>query len=160
MECILRVTAPSSSQKLRETHTEKLMSSEATKALEKEGFQPVIPPEIKAKRSIICQQVDSYLMNKSTNDIADEIENHQAWAKVESIHKFPIKQFDRSGTLKITFEDAQMAAKAQSHGLRLFNMSVADHQIQEEKYIHLLNCLRCYSIEDHTTKACPKDKNY
>lgn len=58
-------------------------------------------------------------------------------------------------TLKIEFADADMASKAASDGLRLFNMSIASHQVTKETYVQLNTCMKCYAIEEHTTSSCP-----
>ena len=62
--------------------------------------------------------------------------------------------------MKIEFETVEMADKAIQHGIRLFRISVASHQITKEKYTEITYCLRCYALEQHLTKDCPKPREH
>ena len=62
--------------------------------------------------------------------------------------------------IKIQFESISMADKATNQGLRLFNVSIAPHQISKERYTNITYCMKCYDIDDHVTNQCPKTQGY
>lgn len=144
-----------------EREVDTVLESTMTRTLQDQGFFPILPPEIKAKRTIICYKVEQTAFEKTNNDIADEIENKQEWAKVQEAYKFPSGRDNiNKNMLKIQFETISMADKAMNHGLRLFNVSIAPHQITKERYVQITFCMKCYAIEDHITKQCPKPAGY
>lgn len=142
-----------------ENDADLLLKTNMMKTLGNEGFEPILPPEVRARRTVICQGIDELIYDHSKADIEDEIEEKNTWATVKDSYKFPPSNRN-TYLIKIEFEDASMAAKAEEHGLRLFNMSIAGHQIKREKYTQLKTCMRCYKIEDHTTAQCPKPHDY
>lgn len=93
------------------------------------GFSPVLLPEIKSRRTIICHRVDNLVYENSSNDIGKEIEQTQDWAIIEDVFKFPNPTKKTNNTIKIQFQDAKMAAKAIDQGIKLFNLCVASHQL-------------------------------
>lgn len=142
-----------------ENDADLLLKTNMINTLQKEGFEPILPPEVRARRTIICYGIDELIYDHSKNDIEDEIEEKNPWAIVKNCYKFPPAN---KGTqlIKIEFEDAAMATKAEESGLRLFNMSIAGHQIKREKYTQLKTCMRCYKIEEHTTAQCPQPQDF
>ena len=70
------------------------------------------------------------------------------------------RKFPRSPTIKITFDDVEMAKKALLEGLHLFQIHISGHQMRQEVFIPLLTCNRCHAVEDHPTKTCPKPAGY
>ena len=130
---------------------DKILEPTNTTTLKNAGFSPLLPQEVKARRTIICYRVDDIAFENSSNDIADEIEQQQDWASIQDIFKFPNTTSKRN-ILKIEFDSVAMADKAHNHGFKLFNVSIPPHQIQKERYIKVDFCMKCYSIEDHTTR--------
>lgn len=143
----------------REEDADSLLNNETVKALKKEGYDPLLPPEVRARRSVLCHGVDQLIYDHTKPNIEDELEKKNPWAKIKQIHKFPANNRP-TRTIKIEFEDVSMATKAETDGLRLFNMSIAYHQIKRETYIPIKTCLRCYKIEDHNTSECPQPRDY
>ncbi len=136
---------------------DKVFQQKTTSELNENDFYPLIPPELRAKRSVIVFNVDPHIFNNEEQEIQDELQEHNEWVKnnLSSIYKFP-----NSKTLKITFSQAATALKALDTGLKMFQMSIPKHRIQQEKFYQLQTCFRCYAIEDHHTNACPLDKDY
>lgn len=114
---------------------------------------------MKSRRTILCHGVDQLIYNHTAKDIEEEIEKTNVWAKVKEAFKFPTTN-RTTHTMKIIFEDANMAAKAEADGIRLFNMSIAYHQVKRETYTPIKTCLRCYKIEEHNTSECPQPREY
>lgn len=138
---------------------DRLLDNSTLKTLNDAGFDPILPPEVRSRRTVICHRIDEIIYNNSHQEISDEIERKHTWSKVKSVYKFP-SQNKYNCTFKVEFADADMAFKAVNDGIRLFNMSIASHQITRESYIHITTCLRCYAIEKHSTSACPHPADY
>ena len=111
---------------------------------------PVVPPAEKAKRSIICTNVEELIFENSEEEIAEEIQISNTWAEIQKVTKFPPR--GRNNIMKIEFTDHSMAERAKDHGLLMFYISIANHQIKRESYIEIKNCYKCYTIEDHDTQ--------
>ena len=41
-----------------------------------------------------------------------------------------------------------------------FYKSISKHNIKIEDFVNINICYRCYALDDHIAKDCPKDKNY
>ena len=132
-----------------------IFSTDISAQLAAEGFTPVVPPELRALRTIICSGLDELVLEHSEEEIAAEVGAQHTWAKAESVFKFP-----RSTTAKITFRSGDMARKAMLEGLHLFQIHIAGHQMRQEVYIPLLTCNKCNAVEDHPTSSCPKPASY
>ena len=132
-----------------------IFSAAKLSKLENDGFTVIMPLNLRAHRTVICTRLDDLAYDNNVEDIKDEIEKEQTWAKVQEVFKFP-----RSNTIKVTFKDTEMAKKATENGLLMFYMSIPSTQVHQEEYIELLTCTRCYAVEDHTTKDCPKPTTY
>lgn len=127
-----------------------------TTALEAQDFTPVLPPQLKALRTVLLFRVDQHIYDNEPHDIKDEITRHNDFVQGEmTIYKFP-----RSKIIKITFAQATSATKACEQGLKMFQMRVSHYNIKKEEYIPIQVCYRCYKIEDHPTHLCPQDKNF
>ena len=120
--------------------------------LTENNFHTVLPPELKARRSVIIFKVDPHIYNNSESDITRELQTHNEWIQdgIDTVFKFP-----NSKTIKITFTQAIYASKAQEHGLKLLQMKIPKHQINQEKYYNIKTCFRCYKLDDHYTNSCP-----
>lgn len=139
-----------------ETDLDRLFNGITDKFLENNGFKPVLPPELKARRSIIIFNVDSHIHNNSEEMIA-EIMDKNAYTnnQITDLMKFP-----RAKNVKITFTKTSIAKKANEIGLRMFSMSIAPHQIQQDTYIEIKSCMRCYKLEDHISSECTRPAEY
>lgn len=83
------------------------------------GFQPVMPPELKTRRSVVCFRLDELIYDNTPEEIKTEVERTQSWVKVQDVYKFP-----NARTVKLTFTTSDMARKARDSGLLMFAMSV------------------------------------
>ncbi|KAK8386683.1 hypothetical protein O3P69_017858 [Scylla paramamosain] len=120
-----------------------------------EGFSALVPPELRAQRTIICFNLDDLVYENSPEDIAVEVRDQHTWAEAETVYKFP-----RSSTIKITFKSSDMAGKALREGIRLFHINIPGHQIRREYYVPLLTCNRCNAVEEHPTSSCPHPSDF
>ena len=118
------------------------------------GCKPVLPPDLKAKRSVILRRRDYQTLNKKEEDIKFEIEKQNACIRVKDIFKY-----DNSKNIKVTFEK-HMVSQVLTKGLLLFNLFHPAHNICREIFVDILTCFKCFQLEDHPTSACPKSKEY
>ncbi len=135
--------------------TDAIFQEDVLQKLFSENFTALLPPDLKAQRTVLCFRLDDLVYQHEACEMKKEVERVQTWAKLEEIYKFP-----RSNTVKFTFRSSEMARRARSEGLLLFSISVPPHQMKEETYIPLLTCNTCYAIEDHSTKQCPCPQGY
>lgn len=140
-----------------ENDLDKIFDGKTDQQLMQEGFTPIIPPELKAQRSIKIFNVENHIYDHETEEIATEIMEKNAFTngQIQEITKPP-----RSKMLKITFTSTNIAKKAAEQGLRAFLMSLPPHQMEQDKFIEIKTCYRCYKVEDHFTSDCPKPKEF
>lgn len=136
---------------------DKIFQEKVFQELKKNNFQAVLPPELKAKRTILTFNTDDFIFHHTEKEIEEELLAKNQWMKegIDSIFKIP-----RTKIMKITFKEAVAAKKATDNGILGFHMSIPPHAIKIEEYVPLLTCLKCYAIEDHTTPKCPKSQTF
>lgn len=141
-----------------EANADKIFTVGCTQDLQAKEYEPVLPPQLRARKSIILRNVDGIIYDNNEADIQQEIINNNCFIKegdVEKIYKFP-----RSHNIKVTFKQVAQAEKASETGLKLFYLSIPHHQIEQEQFTPIITCYRCYAVEDHVAKDCPKPKEY
>ena len=123
-----------------EEEQDKIFKNKTTQELAGKDFIPIVPPELKANRSIIITSVDNHIYDNNEEDIIYEIYEKNLWTQnnIESLFKFP-----NSKTIKITFNDTSLPKKALTNGLRLFSMSLPAHSIKQEIFYNITTCFRC-----------------
>ena len=132
-----------------------LFSPSCISELETVGCKPILPPDLKAKRSVILRRCDDQILNRKEEDIKSEIEQQNGWVKVQDIFKY-----NSSNNIKVTFESQHMASQVLTRGLLLFNLSHPAHNIAREIFVEILICFKCYQLENHATSSCPKPNDY
>lgn len=140
-----------------EAETDTLFKPPCLEELKGESFEPILPPDQQAKRAILCFGVDDYIKGHTEAEIKEEIyrANDFTEGRIESVQKF-----DRQPIIKIIFTETAPALKCKEHGVKMFNMRIPHHRIQEQEYTPINTCMRCYSIEQHFTNKCPKPREY
>ena len=64
-----------------------LFSPSCFSELETLGCKPILPLDVKAKRSVILRRCDDQILNQKEEDIKTEIEKQNGWVKVQDIFK-------------------------------------------------------------------------
>ena len=136
------------------THTDsdldKLFNGNTENELSNNEFTPLIPAQLKAKRSVLVFRVDNHIHKNNEEEIKDEIQTHNDWVQgVTQVIKFPNSQI-----IKLTFSMTKEATKAKETGIKMFSMRIPPQNIQLDKYYNLTTCLTCYKVEDHITRQC------
>ena len=113
-----------------------LFSATCTSKLYTVGCKPVLPPDLKAKRSVKLRRCDYQILNKKEEDIKFEIEKKNACIRVQDIFKY-----DCSKNIKVTFENQHMVSQVLAKGLLLFHLSHPGHNIcREIFFVDILTC--------------------
>lgn len=73
----------------------------------------VVPPPLRARKSIIVRRLDHEITTFTCDEIKLEIEGKNIWAKVDEV----VKMKNIAHMLKIRFRDIAMARKAINSGL-------------------------------------------
>jgi len=134
---------------------DKLTSPTAIKQLAKINLKPLIPPDLRARRSIFIRQLDQYIGQKPTKEIKDEILRLQPHLKIDEIQN--IKNYTH--IIKLICHDTKTVDNILQKGLILFNTRVTPTQCEQETYIHILRCFKCYKLDDHHSHNCPQPDN-
>ncbi len=87
---------------------DKIFQDKIVQDLKKNDFQPVLPPELKAKRTAIIFNTDDFIYNHTEKEMEDELLANNAWMNegIDNIFKIP-----RTKIMKITFKEAAAAKK-------------------------------------------------
>ena len=101
-----------------------LFSSGCISELEAVGCKPILPPDLKVKRSLILRRCDDQILNQREEDIKSELEKQNDCVKLQEIFKY-----NSSKNIKLTFECQHMASQVLTKGLLLFNLSHPEHNI-------------------------------
>ena len=139
-----------------EAELDRIFNNTTDKELINNQFTPLIPPELKAHRSVLIFRIDDHIYNNNEESILQELQEQNQWITgIASVSKFT-----RGRGLKITFTDTIVAKKAQEKGLLLYSMRIPSYNIIQDRYLSINTCLRCYKLEDHYTANCPKTRDY
>lgn len=117
--------------------------------------EPVAPPDLQAKRSLIVKRVDDCIYTQSEIAVKAELLRSNPWMFISSIFKFP-----NSKTIKVTFNSQDLVRRALSQGIYLFGLSISPANMSQEEFINILTCFKCYKWNDHATSNCKKDASF
>jgi hypothetical protein len=132
-----------------------IFSDKCSHSLQSQNFDPVLPAELKSKRTIILKRLDISLYNCENALLVEEIESANSWLTVKELYKFT-----KSKTIKLLCANQDMATKALEHGILAFNLSIPPRDISEDKFIKITTCYKCYALNDHLVQDCPKGQHY
>ncbi len=136
-----------------ESHADCIFSAETKGELEAQEFYAVMPPELRAKKSVIIPRADDIIYERHIVDIGEEIQNQNSWVGEGVVD---VIKFAKSKAIKITFSNITLAQKCTEKGLKAFSISIPAHEIKQETFIPVKCCMKCYTLESHFTNECPK----
>ncbi len=142
---------------LNEEYADQVFSRQVKEELQQNGFTPLLPPELKVKKSVILTRLDDLIYDREEGEIIDEIVQHNSWVEdnIDTIYKFP-----NSATIKVTFTQTSLAKRCTEKGLLAFNLRIPPDEIKQETYVQVRCCMRCYKLEAHNTRDCDKPNDY
>ena len=83
---------------------DKVFKSSCQKTLKDQVLEPIIPPELRAKRTVILLNVDDYFTTRSEKDI-EELVKENGWIEgIDNIFKIPITRH-----IKLDFKETNTA---------------------------------------------------
>ena len=132
-----------------------LFSDECESALKQLHCEPQLPPEVRAKRTVLLRHVDSDILGKEKGDIIAELEEYNSWLSLVDIYVF-----QNAPTVKLVCSTNEMAKRVLNSGVLLFNLSIPPGNVIQEEFVYLSTCYRCYAIDDHMASSCSKPKDY
>lgn len=140
-----------------EREADTLFETNCLNQLNGERYTPILPPEQRAKRTILLFGVDDYIKSHSEEEIKQEIYRVNDFTVnfIDSVYKFP-----HNAIVKISFSQTAPAQKCIDQGIKMYNMRIPQHQIKEQDYTPVTTCMRCYALDSHYTNQCPKPKEY
>lgn len=118
-------------------------------------IEPVLPNELKAKRSVIINKIDDIVYKLSSDELKHELVSRNLWCVVKDVVKFRHSQ-----GIKITFSVAAMADRASRQGLFVCKLFISSSSILKDSFIPIITCYRCYKFEDHKTHQCPQNDSF
>lgn len=127
---------------LNEEDADKLIANNTTTTLKQPKFEIIIPPHLMARKTVITKQIDRDVKKKSEEEIENDIEGKNRWAKVEEVVKF----LNMPYLLQIRFTDIKMARKAAEIGFLIDTYHLNSSQVGiMEDYIQLTPSCACYT---------------
>ena len=132
-----------------------LFSVACVRALKHLHCESLLPPEIKARRTVILRQVDENVIARDVNDISAELQECNNWLSLVDVFVFP-----NSPTIRLVCSSNEVATKALDSCVRLFNLSIPSSNIVQEKFVNLMTCNKCYAVEEHLASSCNRPKDY
>ena len=132
---------------------EQIITEEGKHKLLDHKFEINIPIEYNAMRTVMVLHIDKVISDYSNQEIIQNIETTNEWAKVE----FAYKLTNNGRMLKICFTTTEMAARAIRDGLVVVYQRIPPRYIEKEMFVKLTPCYNCYSF-DHKTQSCEINK--
>lgn len=133
-----------------ETTIDNLLTKKARDALRSINLEPVLPPEVRARRTVFIRQIDHHVGNQTAETIKTEIETINRGIKLTDV----IKIKDYTHVIKLVCEDTATADKIIQHGILAFSTKITAAQCERETFTHIQICFKCYKYEDHATNDC------
>ena len=134
---------------------DKVFTDECLNALSAYEASPKIPPELKAKRSVIVRNIDRYIYDRDDTEILQEINKEN-----NSVNVIELYKFKNAKIIKLTFEKQLMANFCLEKGLKLFSLHLSPSDFQNEQHYEVKICYKCYSLDEHLAYECPKNNDY
>ena len=125
-----------------EQDVDKLLTVKAGETLAKLGLQTSVPPKVRAQRSIICRQVDSYVGEHTKEQLLGEINRCNGTIRAVEVIKFK----DYTHVFKVELENTQMADKVATNGLLCFHVKISPTQIEREEYVDIMVCFQLLQV--------------
>ena len=136
-----------------EEDLENILKQEMANKAKEKGFEILTPIEYGAMHAVVIKEIDSMVDDCSVEEIKNNVEDLNIWAKVSEIVKMPTT----SKMLKIKFENTYMAQRALEEGIVILYRRIPPHRIEREIFVRLQPCNNCFGY-NHETKNCNKGK--
>lgn len=126
------------------------ISAKVTEELKNIGFDVIVPPRLRAKKSMIIHRRDQEITSYNVEEIKKDIEGRNIWTNIDEV----VKMKNIAHMLKVRFRDIALARKAISSGLCIFLYHLSSNQVEQEEFYSITLCWSCYRY-DHQARDCP-----
>ena len=123
------------------------LSSEGRRKLAGAGFEPQLPPEMRARCTVVAKKVDRTVTEKPINSIRADVTARN------SVNVLEVYVPPESRIVKIRVQSPEEANKLLKDGIRIFNTSVPAYNIEPESYIQIDQCFKCCRL-GHLRNVC------
>ena len=100
-----------------ENNYELILAPEMKPKFDKYNFDIQTPREFEIKKTVVVKNIDLRIRRKTENEIIEEVEEKNPWAKVEKVITIP----GLDHLIKLVFKNCQMSRKALDNGLLMYN---------------------------------------
>ncbi len=133
---------------LDEPNANKIFHNGIKEQLLNNEYIPLMPPELKGKKSVIITRVDDIIFEWDVEEIFDEIKTRTtgletSWTPYVN---------SQTHLHKITFKQTALAIKCTEVDMKAFNLIILPRDIQQETFVPIKTCMRCYKLEKHNTR--------
>ena len=129
---------------------EDFFDEDKMKEFKDDGFEPQMPLELLAKRTLVLRGVDPYITDMSDDELT--VAMTTAFDKIIRIPSNPTM-------LKLVAYSVATANYVLEKGIRISNQIIPKGQIELERFVNIRQCMRCYSYS-HVTKKCNKPSDF
>ena len=138
----------------------RIVKSEITERFKDNGFEVVIPYTLLCKKTVIAWNIDAEIFKINEDEMLQELMSCNAGLEIIQLTKF-----NNARNFKFVCKEAYMANNCLNHGIRMFDMSFPARMLsaQKPKGNNLQRptfCFRCYAINDHSVRDCPKPPEF
>lgn len=137
------------------TDCDRFLSEPVIAALNTESCVPVVPPEIIAKRTVILHGIDNQVMEASVDELRQDLSERNMWIELDSVFKLK-----NGKSIKIVCKSHTAAARCLTEGVRISYTSIPPRNIVADRFVKVTYCFKCYALEDHIARDCPKPSDY
>ena len=134
---------------------DQIFAAETYSSLITGDFEPVMPQQLRALRTILLHILDDYIVQHTSKEMELEIASSNRWCVVKEVIKIP-----NSKLVKVVLQSSEMSDKCTKKGLLMFNLYVPPSSISRDEYHPIQTCYRGYRVDDHTTTLCPQPSSY
>lgn len=136
-----------------EDEADMIFTDDCTSALSTTGYFPLPNEKTLAGRTVFVRKIGHENLKWTEKEICDAINSGNDGIVAAKVVKISTTQ-----TIKLELKSREMANKVIRHGIYLFNFCL--REIEAEKYIEVIVCMKCYKLGDHTKEKCPKPADY
>ena len=134
---------------------ESFIATNTKETFNSDGFEIIEPPELQSKRTLVLTGVDEYILSFTEQELKEAIMTSRPSLKVTKVIKLP----DNAPVMKVQLETIQMVQDSITAGIVVNGQSFSNNNITQDIFVHIPQCMRCYSYE-HVRKDCKKPDNY
>ena len=134
------------------TFMDKLLSRQGQAKLKTLNLRPVLPPDVRAKRTVFLRQLDRHVRIHTEDELLTELRQRNEGLRLTEVGKIR----DYTHVIKLICGDVETADKIVKDGLYCYHVRISAGQCKKEEFVPLQTCFRCYAYDDHDTKNCPK----